>query len=144
MKKLFLLLIFSVLCGIAYSPEYKCLYIAKATEINPIKRIWDAICFIESSNNPKAYNRVERATGIVQIRPIRLRDFNQQTGKHYKINEMFDPVKSKEIFIFYANKYNPYDYEGISREWNGKYGHTDKYWKRVKNELQRQKSKNKK
>jgi hypothetical protein len=137
MKKIFLLLIFGLLPCMAYSPGYNVLYIAEAMPICPYDKIISIITFIESSNNPLAYNKTEKAVGLFQIRPIRLRDYNEKANKNYTLKDCFDPIISKKIFLFYARKYEPTDFEGISHEWNGKYGKTDKYWKKVKKRLEK-------
>ena len=118
MKKLFILLIFGLLSGIAYSPQYKYLYLARAEKIKPYEKTWKAICLVESSNNPRAYNKKENAVGIVQVREIRLDDYNKQTGQRYKLTDMYDPVLAKSIFVYYAKQYDYKDIERIARCWN--------------------------
>lgn len=70
---------------------------------------------VESSGNNNALNRLEMAYGAFQIREIRLRDFNNRTGKDYNLEEMYEYHKAKEVFLYYAKG----SYEEVAREWNG-------------------------
>ena len=136
MRKLLLLLIFGLIPSLAgLAPGNRVQYIPAGVKIKPLERLWWATCMVESSNDPKAYNRIEQATGIVQIRPIRLRDYNRRTGKGYKLKDCYDPKISKEIFLYYARKYHYSDYETITRSWNGRGRQTLKYWELIKKQL---------
>jgi hypothetical protein len=137
MKRLLLLLCFGLLISLAgiCPPAQKGFYIFGREPINPYERLYLAVCLVESSNNPLAYNSKENAVGISQIRQVRLNDYNRQTGKRYTLREMYDPYKSKEVFMYYAGKYPYTDYETIARAWNGSGKATIKYWARVKSKL---------
>ena len=39
---------------------------------------------------------------------------------------MYDTIKSKEVFMYYATKYRPENIEAISRSWNGGYNWRNK------------------
>ena len=87
---------------------------------------------VESGMYDKAYNAKEKATGIAQVRPIRLKDFNKSTGKNYKLSDMYDINKSKEVFMYYVS----YNLEETIRCWNGgpdamKKRSTLKYYEKV-------------
>lgn len=112
------------------------IYIDEAIPIRPYENLWQAVCEVESNFDPMAYNPKEKAIGISQIRPIRINDFNKKAGKDYKHKEMYDPIKSKEVFMWYADKYHPSDYEVIAKRWNGSGYKTIEYWKRVKSKLE--------
>ena len=116
-------------------PPRRTIAIAKSNSIQPYLKLWSAVCEVESHNNPHCYNATERATGIVQIRPILLRDYNKRTGKRYKLSDMYDPKISKAIFLFYAQKFPANRLDKIARKWNGKGKQAEKYWSRVKSEL---------
>ena len=91
-------------------------------KIMPYESLFKAISFIESSNNPLAIGDLhleDNSYGIVQIRQSRLDDYFRQTGIRYSVTDMFDPMKAKEVFMFYASKYQPSDIESISSSWNG-------------------------
>jgi len=136
MKKRLILLCFGLLVSIAgYSPQHKTLTIAIEPPIEPYKALWDAVSMVESTMDSMAYNASEQATGIVQIRPIRLKDYNTRTGSRLRLSEMYNTQISKEIFFYYATKYHYTDYETIARRWNGSGYMTDIYWGKVKKHL---------
>jgi len=117
------------------APNIKEFVILKAETINPYESIWEAVCEVESKNDPTAYNEKENAVGIAQIRPIRIRDYNERTGKNYSLDEMYDPVKSKEVFMYFAQKLqNP---SRIIRKWNGSGPMTLIYMEKVLIEMNR-------
>lgn len=137
MKKIILLLMFACLPSLAgFSPlPYPVLEIPLPDPIRPYERIWRATCAVESSNNPRAYNSKEKATGIVQIRPIKLRDYNRRTGKQYRLRDCYDIQISREIFFFYATQYHYNDILGICKEWNGRGPKHKDYYKKIKKQL---------
>jgi hypothetical protein len=128
-----IILIFSGLAG--FSPGNRVINIPLKEGINPYERVWQSVCWVESKNDPKAYNPKELATGIAQIRPIRLKDYNKRIGKHYTLQQMFDPKISKEIFLFYANKFSPYEIDRVAKKWNGSGKKTKEYWAKVKKRM---------
>jgi len=100
--------------------------------------VWDAICQVESGGDAGAYNPVEDARGIAQIRAIMVEDINRIVGdKRYSHDDAYDPVKAREMFDIYNRHYHPKgDYERIARCWNGgPRGHkkqaTLAYWRKV-------------
>lgn len=120
MLKIAILLL--VLSFRAYSPEHKELPIVEGESIQPYEAIWQVTCSTESSHNPYAIGDtalVRHSYGIVQIRESRLDEYNNLTGKHYTVNDLFKVSVSKEIFMYYACRYNPSQTESISRCWNG-------------------------
>jgi len=138
MKKRLILLCFGLLVSIAgYSPQHKTLTIAIEPPIEPYKALWDAVSMVESSMDSMAYNVREQATGIVQIRPIRLRDYNTKTGNRLKLSDMYSVKISKEIFFYFATKYHYTDYETIAKKWNGSGHKTIIYWQKIKKQLEK-------
>jgi hypothetical protein len=135
MKKLILLLAFSTLAGLAGCPPNNTIYLPNKPPFKPLEALWEATAWVESTNNPNALNEKEMAIGIVQIRKIRLTDYNERTGKNYKPNDCYDPQISKEIWFYFATKFHPYDYEGISKAWNGRGKSNIIYWGKVKKQL---------
>jgi len=119
-----------------YSPASNTLIITTKPPISPYQTLWEATTFIESSNNPNALNRLENAVGIAQIRPIRLKDYNQRTGKSYSLRQMYDPIISKEIWLFYATTFHPSQSEQIAKAWNGKGKSNKVYWRAVKKQME--------
>ena len=79
-----------------------------------------AVIMVESTNNPKAYNKRENAVGILQIRPIMVREVNNV--------RCCEDMTRLEF------------YERVARKWNGGYRGmektaTIKYWNKIKKEL---------
>lgn len=140
MKTLLIVLFIAIITGQAtlLAPESKTIPIPLPGLIAPYEALYQAQVQVESGGNPNAYNAKEMATGIVQVRPIRLRDFNRRAGKQYTLSDCYNEKVSKEIWLFYASQYHPSQQETIARKWNGSGHMTKEYWKRVKNELKKQ------
>jgi hypothetical protein len=108
--------------------------------VKPYEAIWNATCFIESSFNPFAVgdkHLKEQSYGIAMIRQSRLDDYFKQTGIRYTVTDMFDPLKARRVFMWYATGT---DMEVISRCWNGgergmEKESTKEYWKKIKAKL---------
>ena len=106
-------------------------------------RTFKAVCWIESRGDPKAYNKAEDAAGIVQIRPIMVRDANRIIGyEKYTLADRWNPVKSWEIFRLVCRFYYPHGTpEQFARCWNGgprgpKKPATLPYWLKVQRQMQ--------
>jgi hypothetical protein len=127
--KIFMLFVLLFVSVRLLAPAAKVLYIAQAEAIKPYERLAFAIGMVESHCDTLAYNPVEQATGYFQIRPIRLRDYNQRTGNSYKLADMYNYRKAKEVFMYYARDG---DLEYIARSWNGSGKQTLEYWNKVK------------
>jgi len=119
----------------APAPGLKAAFIFVSEPIDLYERLIKAIVQVESLGDPLAYNLSEEATGAFQIRPIRLRDYNQRTGNNYKIEDCYNYEFSKEIFLYYAILTDFPDYETIARNWNGSGKATLDYWRKVKYHL---------
>lgn len=65
------------------------------------------ISMIESSNNPKAYNKHSGASGMYQITAICLADYNQFHKRKLNMQDMFDRDKCRTIAEWYLNKRIP-------------------------------------
>ena len=100
---------------------------------SPLQPLWEAVCTVESSNVKDTVNRLEMAYGIAQIREIRIRDYNERTGKGYTLEDCLDSAISREVFMYYAEKIG--DYEKVAKRWNGSGYKTELYWEKVKKEL---------
>ena len=109
----------------------------------PTMTLVDALIMVESSGNPRAYNKKERACGCLQIRPIMLREVNrilrkQKSIKRFSLEDRWDCGLSKEMFYIWRR----WHHEGssdevIARNWNGgprgwKKKSTQHYWAKVK------------
>lgn len=114
------------------APDERPFYIFEPTVIEPFNDLIYAIGMVETMNNHLAYNAVEQAAGFLQIRPVRLEDYNMRTGNKYILKDMFDPDLSKKVFLYYASRTGPYNLEKVTRDWNGSGPQTELYWNRVK------------
>jgi hypothetical protein len=114
------------------APGQPVAFIFVSKPVDAYERIIKAVIMVESSGNTLAFNKTEEAFGAFQIRPIRLLDFNQRTGKKYTTEDCFNFEISKEIFLYYAKTIGFNDYQSIARKWNGSGKTTLDYWKRIK------------
>jgi hypothetical protein len=119
----------------AAAPDLKGIFIIVTKPISPFEHLMNAIIKVESSGDTLAINCDEEAIGAFQIRPIRLLDYNQRTGKNYKENDLYNIDISKEIFLYYARKIGFPNFESIARSWNGSGKSTVVYWQKVKTYL---------
>jgi hypothetical protein len=117
------------------APATELLSITRSNPIEPYSRLIHAIGMVETKWDTLAYNPVEQAVGVFQIRPIRLKDYNKRTGSRYKMKDLYDYKVSEEIFLYYASKAGPNDLERIARDWNGSGIRTYYYWAQVKKQL---------
>ena len=119
----------------AMAPTAKSLTIPISCPIEPYKELIHAIGMVETKWDSLAYNPVEQAVGVFQIRPIRLKDYNKRTGNNYKMKDLYSTTISRKIFLYYASQYGPGDLERIARNWNGSGIRTYYYWAQVKKQL---------
>jgi len=139
MKRLLILLCFGIICSIAgYAPDNNTLTITNAPIISPFKPLWEASRMVESSGDNNALNQLELAFGVVQIRMIRIRDYNQRTGKSYTLKDCYNEQISKEVWFYYASKFHPSDYESVAKSWNGRGKSNRVYWDKIKKQLEMQ------
>jgi len=128
----FLLLSFSLKVS---APCWKSLTIFEFPPAEPYKKLVFATGMVETKGDTLAYNPYEEASGIFQIRPIRLKDYNQRTGNDFKREDLFSYEISKKIFLYYADLVGPYKFEQIARKWNGSGLLTTAYWYKIKQYL---------
>jgi len=134
MKKLILIML--LFCQVLSAPPgYQVPVILQTEPLNNLEAIWQAVMFIESSNNPYAVNYEFGgfSIGVGQIRKIRVDDFNKRTSKKYMHDDCFRVDISTEIFMYYAKIIK--NEELIVRRWNGSGPLTEIYWNKVKKYL---------
>lgn len=118
MRKLTLLLLFLILLNIEAKnlfPKAKYTFIPNETiEILAIMKR-------ESNFDRKALNLKENAVGVLQIRPIMIREVNNiQDSIKYKLSDRYSIKKSIEIYRIYQSKHNKFNhFETACRIWNG-------------------------
>jgi hypothetical protein len=125
----FVLLFFSLKVS---APSWESLTIIEFPPVEPYGRLEFAIGMIETKGDTMAYNPLEEAIGIFQIRPIRLIDYNRRTGSRYTRHDLYNFEISEKIFLYYADLTGPYKLEQIAKNWNGSGKRTTFYWDRIK------------
>jgi hypothetical protein len=118
-----------------FAPDINTITVIKEPAIQPYSRLLYATAMVETMGNSLAYNEFENAVGIYQIRQVRIDDYNRRTGSNHSLTEMFDPVLSKKVFLYYASLHRPHELEKISKGWNGSGPMTELYWKRIREYL---------
>lgn len=81
----------------------------------PLKYIteWDlmyeALVQVESEGDSLAVNKNSGAAGVIQIMPVYVAEANRLIGmERYKLDDRFNPVKSREMFEIIQAHHNPY------------------------------------
>lgn len=77
---------------------------------------FQAIAELESSNNPKAFNKKSGAIGLFQITPVCLKDFNEQNKKKYTAEMLYSPYRNFEVANWYLTVRIPQMLEGLGLE----------------------------
>ena len=101
----------------------------------------NAIIHVESRGDTLAHNIKENAVGVLQIRPIMVKEVNRILRfDKYTLQDRWDKQKSIEMFnVIRQNTPNPTN-EKIARNWNGgpngyRKKSTLKYWQKVQQQL---------
>lgn len=131
-RKALIVLVLLLFSFKALAPERASVTIEVSKPVKPYERLIFAIGMVETRCDTLAYNPVEQAVGFFQIRPIRLEDYNKRTGSKYRMKDLYNYEISEKIFLYYATRIGPYDFEKIARNWNGSGRKTYYYWNRVK------------
>lgn len=106
----------------------KLLVLISLFNYNIIYQIREVLKIVESQGNEKAIGDNGSAFGILQIRPIAIREVNWGYNTHYKHYEMFNEELSDEVFNLvmlrgvelYLKEHHRYPSEqDIVRMWNG-------------------------
>ena len=113
----------------------------------PMSRLVAAIAQVESGGWAMAHNKSEDAVGILQIRPIMVREVNRILGSEtFTLRDRWSPERSQDIFRIYVEHWarrhptivaNLGFEEHAARIWNGgpegcSKESTNEYWRRVK------------
>ena len=102
-------------------------------EVKKWERVMNAIIAVESKGDPKAHNPVGDCAGILQITPILVKACNnllkeKKSTKRYTLGDRYNAKKSKEMFIFLQEHFNPeLNVEKAIKQWNC--GFYTKDWK---------------
>lgn len=129
MKKIMGTLILILFTSLLQAPPNNASVIFASEGMNPFENLFKAVCQVESSGNPFAYNATDQkggSWGIVQIGESMLNAFNAENRTNFVLNDCFDVSVSRSIFMWHFQKQHP-DIEAASRSWNG-----GRDWKRKK------------
>lgn len=140
MKKAILTLFLALIVLRVSAPPPGFLNVLKLAPFNPYERLWEATCIVESNNDPFAVGDTHLdnySFGIVQIRQIRLDDYNMRAGQSYLLQDVFDIKISKSIWMFYASQFHPDDIVSICRNWNGLGESSLEYVEKIKKQLEK-------
>lgn len=78
------------------------------SEWQAVSRLAHAFAVVESNDNPHAINRKENAVGLLQIRPIMVKQANQIVGEDiYTLSDRHDSLTSIAIFHTVMSELNP-------------------------------------
>ena len=132
LKKIISVTFFSLFASLAFAPRNEAILIIEESPIEPFRNLMHAVGMVETSCDTLAYNPFEGAVGFLQIRPVRVEDFNHRTGSNYSMNDMYSIEISEKVFLYYASQLGPYNLERIARNWNGSGKRTIQYWEQVK------------
>ena len=116
MKPLFI--IAALILGIAFSPR-----VDSSTELSmadttatvtaptAADTLWamaEAFAWVESKGDHMAYNEREDAVGLLQIRPIMVREANRLLGEEaFTLADRWEPLESIDIFCTVMEHHNP-------------------------------------
>jgi hypothetical protein len=117
------------------APTWTSIILPRPVPIEPYKNLIFATAMVETECDTMAYNPLENAAGIFQIRPVKLIDYNKRTGSTIGRKDLFDYNTSEKIFLYFAEQIGPYNIEKIARRWNGSGELTTNYWNRIKRYL---------
>lgn len=105
---------------------------------------FNALAAVESSGNPKAYNKKEKAIGIYQIRPAYFADAQKANPelRKYRHDDCYRPEVAKKAVKAYMSRYcKGGTLEDMARahnagwNWKNKKQLTNNYWQKVKKNL---------
>jgi hypothetical protein len=128
---------------LVYEREYS--YIEEYQKMLHKIAVLNAIITVESGTlGSKAFNKKENAAGILQIRPIYVKEVNKYSDIHFTLADRFDVEKSIQMFFILNDTLNPeYDLSRTSHCHNAgyynitkRYHHTLTYRKKVQNEYE--------
>ena len=135
LKKIITITFLTVLAFRLFAPVRATFTIDSIPPVEPYKNLIYAIGMVETQLDTLAFNPLEEAVGYFQIRPIRVLDYNIRTGSTYTVKDAYNYKIAEKIFLYYASEIGPYDFERISKAWNGSGESTKLYWDRVKKYL---------
>lgn len=107
-------------------------------DAHPLENLMNAIIYVESRGNEKAYNKDGDCVGILQITKICVRECNNVlkkigSEKRYTYADRWNKEKSIEMFYLLQDYYNPqHDIKKAIRLWNKSSSYMQKVLERYK------------
>jgi hypothetical protein len=103
--------------------------------------VLNAMCIVESNNDPDAYNEAEGAVGVLQIRQCYLDDVNEYADTSWTLQDCRNVTVSRWVVRTYAKRYKLTTPEAVARghnsgpNWRNKKHLTDAYWAKVRRQM---------
>lgn len=134
MKKMILTIILLITCFCLHAPNITIAYIIMPRDItDPYEDLYEAVKTVESSGKADIINHAEGAYGCVQIRQVKLNEYNRKTGSSVKLRDCLDEKTSRRIFMWHCMQYD--NLVLAAKKWNGSGPMTEIYWAKVKKHL---------
>ena len=100
----------------------------------PSERLLKSVAYVESRNNPKAFNKHESAHGLYQIKGW------VAASMGYRVADCYDPARATWMIKDYWTRVKVTSDEEACRLWNGGSSGMSKhctlgYWNRVRNHM---------
>jgi soluble lytic murein transglycosylase-like protein len=97
------------------------------------QKLLKAVIYVESRGNPLAYNKKEKAAGIIQMRPVMVRHINRLSPEKFTLKDRYNPDKAIRMFHILMEKRNPsYNIDTACSLWNAGAIDADKLKPKVK------------
>lgn len=135
LRSLLVLFLFLSTAAESVAPCRNYMVIHKPGDISPFEPLMHAIGIVETMGNTLAFNELEGAAGIFQIRQVRIDEYNRQTRGSFRLSDMFEYENSRKVFLHFASQIGPYNFEKIAKSWNGSGPMTEFYWRRIRSQL---------
>ena len=82
--------------------------LSERTSADTLWAMAEAFAWVESKGNHMAYNEKEDAVGLLQIRPIMVREANRLLGEEaFTLADRWEPLESIDIFCTIMEHKNP-------------------------------------
>lgn len=102
---------------------------AFSRDVVTLDELIESMVMVESGGDRRAFNKKENAIGILQIRPIMVRDYNRITGSSLKHSDMWCPKTSRMVARMILTHYGRIiernegtaNFAHLAAVWNGGY-----------------------
>ncbi len=107
----------------------------------PSPEMLSAMRFVESRNNPLAYNRRENAVGLFQVRQLAVDDINHKFRTTYTLADFYREPRLGEWAVWaYGSKYGARTDADFAMIWNGgpngrRKKNAQLYWQKIQRRM---------